>query len=53
MYTPAPGPSTKTELLGAFKDRHARDQQLTTDQGIKIPHIDDSPKAGPRGPVLR
>jgi catalase len=41
----------KLEQLAADRERPAH-TELTTDQGIPIPHTDDSLKAGPRGPTL-
>jgi catalase len=41
----------KHEDLELFRQRDSR-PELTTDQGIPIPHTDDSLKLGPRGPSL-
>ena len=41
----------KNAALEPFRE-YPEHQQLTTDQGIPIPHTDDSLKAGPRGPTL-
>jgi len=46
-----PGRDDKHEDLELFRQREPR-PTLTTDQGIPIPHTDDSLKAGPRGPTL-
>jgi putative intracellular protease/amidase len=42
---------TKDEALDAFREDPAG-SYLTTDQGIRVPHTDDSLKAGRRGPTL-
>src|SRR6185436_10360497 len=42
---------TKNESLEVFRE-HPKDTVLTTDQGIPVPHTDDSLKAGLRGPTL-
>src|SRR6185503_2828964 len=41
----------KQDALETFRERDPR-PELTTDQGVPIPHTDDSLKAGPRGPTL-
>jgi catalase len=57
MTTPTKrGPTTprvpnKNEALEPFRE-YPEHQVLTTDQGIPIPHTDDSLKAGERGPSL-
>jgi catalase len=43
--------SDELETLEPFRER-PNDTVLTTDQGIPIPHTDDSLKGGPRGPTL-
>ncbi len=45
------GPNAKSESLEPFRERPTG-TVLTTDQGIPIPHTDDSLKAGTRGPTL-
>ncbi|MBL8803175.1 MAG: catalase [Planctomycetes bacterium] len=48
----AAGPSqTDSQALEPYRER-AEDTVLTTDQGIPIPHTDDSLKGGVRGPTL-
>src|SRR6185436_11436175 len=42
---------TKNESLEQFRQR-PEDTVLTTDQGVPIPHTDDSLRAGLRGPTL-
>src|SRR6188768_2439988 len=51
--TPSSPPSRddKQADLELFRQREPQ-PVLTTDQGIPIPHTDDSLKAGPRGPTL-
>ncbi len=41
----------KEQNLDEFRE-HAEKQQLTTNEGVRIPHTDDSLKAGERGPTL-
>ena len=43
--------SSKEAQLEPFRER-ADGDLLTTDQGVRIPHTDDSLKAGERGPTL-
>ena len=43
--------SSKQEQLESFTE-DPQDQSLTTDQGVKVSHTDDSLKAGARGPTL-
>jgi catalase len=45
------GRDDKRDDLELFRERDVR-TPLTTDQGIAIPHTDDSLRAGPRGPTL-
>src|SRR4051812_27415175 len=47
----SPKPPSKNESLEPFRER-PEDTVLTTDQGIPIPHTDDSLKASVRGPTL-
>ncbi len=49
--SPTIGRDDKHEDLELFRQRDAR-PIYTTDQGIPIPHTDDSLKAGPRGATL-
>lgn len=42
---------SKVEYLEKFRE-HADEKELTTDQGVKVSHTDDSLKAGERGPTL-
>ena len=44
-------PSPKDQQLDPFRDR-TNQEPLTTDQGVHIPHTDDSLKVGERGPTL-
>jgi catalase len=46
-----PGRDDKQKDLEQFREREPR-PELTTDQGIPIPHTDDSLKGGVRGPTL-
>jgi catalase len=41
----------KDQNLETFRE-HPEEQYLTTNQGVRIPHTDDSLKAGERGPTL-
>ena len=43
--------NSKNEQLESFREDPA-DQYMTTDQGVRINHTDDSLKAGSRGPTL-
>src|SRR5262249_20078743 len=43
--------AAKDAQLEPFRERTEHDP-LTTDQGVRIPHTDDSLKAGERGPTL-
>ncbi|GAB3171350.1 catalase [Telluribacter humicola] len=43
--------NTKNEQLEHFRE-DPKDQYMTTDQGVRISHTDDSLKAGSRGPTL-
>src|SRR5689334_12534192 len=45
-------PSAKDEQLDGFRDP-TNQEPLTTDQGVHIPHTDDSLKVGQRGPTLK
>jgi catalase len=49
-----PAPANTNDKLDALEQHreHAEDTQLTTNQGLRISHTDDSLKAGPRGPTL-
>ena len=42
----------KIEQLDSFRDEEPTDKFLTTNQGVRISHTDDSLKAGERGPTL-
>jgi catalase len=42
---------SKNQQLNAFRE-DPQDQYMTTDQGVRISHTDDSLKAGSRGPTL-
>lgn len=42
---------SKNEQLENFKEIH-NDEMLTTNQGVRVSHTDDSLKAGERGPTL-
>lgn len=42
---------TKKQQLDLFSAQHAN-EKLTTNQGVKVSHTDDSLKAGARGPTL-
>lgn len=44
-------PEAKQEQLEGFYARHAG-EKLTTNQGVRVSHTDDSLKAGERGPTL-
>ena len=49
--SPDPDPTAaRPDALEQFRER-ADDTALTTDQGVKISHTDDSLKAGERGPT--
>src|SRR6476469_10104127 len=48
---PTQTPSRQDAQLAAFQEDAAH-ADLTTDQGVPIPHTDDSLKAGERGPTL-
>src|SRR6476469_2519556 len=48
---PTQTPSRQDAQLAAFQEDAAH-ADLTTDQGVRIPHTDDSLKAGERGPTL-
>ncbi|WP_247232229.1 catalase [Telluribacter sp. SYSU D00476] len=43
--------NSKNEQLEQFRE-NPKDQYLTTDQGVRISHTDDSLKAGSRGPTI-
>ena len=43
--------TAKDQQMAAFR-RDSAGQYLTTNQGVRVNHDDDSLKAGPRGPVL-
>ncbi len=43
--------SSKEDQLEQFRER-TKEDLLTTDQGVRIPHTDDSLKVGERGPTL-
>jgi len=43
--------NSKNRQLEDFRE-DPRQQHMTTDQGVRIPHTDDSLKAGARGPIL-
>jgi len=47
----SPLPNDKVAALEPFRS-HPEDSVLTTDQGVPIPHTDDSLRAGQRGPTL-
>lgn len=42
---------SKSKQLEAFRE-DPKEQYMTTDQGVRINHTDDSVKAGSRGPTL-
>ncbi len=43
--------NSKNRQLEDFRE-HGKDQYMTTDQGLRISHTDDSLKAGSRGPTI-
>src|SRR5215510_7400667 len=56
-YFPRRGPmdtnrkNDKLDTLEPFRE-HPEGQTLTTDQGVRVSHTDDSLRAGARGPTL-
>jgi catalase len=49
--SPRDARSTKDEALESYRER-PQEAFLTTDQGVRVHHTDDSLKAGQRGPTL-
>jgi len=50
--TPNEPKNRKIEQLNSFRDEDPKGTFLTTNQGVRISHTDDSLKAGERGPTL-